>query len=83
MSATKRVFKKVSTPFEALEPTGAILMVNMVDPQISTMHPIHASRARADEEDGDQVGEKRGRGAEELEARERRSWRLGSGGAGG
>jgi len=35
--ATKRVFKKVSTPFEALKPTGAILMINMVDPQINTM----------------------------------------------
>jgi len=34
---TKRVFKKISTPFEAFDPQGAILMVNMVDPQVSTM----------------------------------------------
>lgn len=37
MSATKRVIKKVSTPFAQFEPTGAILMVNMVDPQVNTM----------------------------------------------
>jgi len=37
MSATKRVLKKVSTPFDRLEPSGAILMINMLDPQISTM----------------------------------------------
>jgi len=29
--------KKISTPFEAFEPQGAILMVNMVDPQVNTM----------------------------------------------
>jgi D-arabinose 5-phosphate isomerase GutQ len=34
---TKRVLKKISTPFEAFDPQGAILMVNMVDPQVSTM----------------------------------------------
>lgn len=34
---TKRVLKKVSTPFEAFDPQGAVLMVNMVDPQLSTM----------------------------------------------
>ena len=34
---SKRVLKKVSTPFENFEPTAAILMVNMVDPQVSTM----------------------------------------------
>jgi D-arabinose 5-phosphate isomerase GutQ len=34
---TKRVLKKISTPFEAFEPQGAILMINMVDPQVSTM----------------------------------------------
>ncbi len=34
---TKRVLKKISTPFEAFEPQGAILMVNMVDPQVNTM----------------------------------------------
>lgn len=34
---SKRVFKKVSTPFEAFKPTAAVLMVNMVDPQVSTM----------------------------------------------
>jgi len=37
MSASKRVLKKVSTPFDRLEPSGAILMINMLDPQISTM----------------------------------------------
>lgn len=34
---TKRVFKKISTPFERFNPSGAILMVNMFDPQIATM----------------------------------------------
>ncbi len=34
---TKRVLKKISTPFRAFNPQGAILMVNMVDPQTSTM----------------------------------------------
>jgi D-arabinose 5-phosphate isomerase GutQ/GTP-binding protein EngB required for normal cell division len=34
---TKRVLKKISTPFEAFDPQGAILMINMVDPQVSTM----------------------------------------------
>ena len=34
---TKRVLKKISTPFEAFDPHGAILMVNMVDPQVNTM----------------------------------------------
>ncbi len=34
---TKRVLKKISTPFEAFHPQGAILMVNMVDPQVNTM----------------------------------------------
>ena len=34
---TKRVLKKISTPFESFGPQGAILMVNMVDPQVSTM----------------------------------------------
>jgi D-arabinose 5-phosphate isomerase GutQ len=34
---TKRVLKKISTPFEAFDPQGAILMVNMVDPQVNTM----------------------------------------------
>jgi len=34
---TKRVLKKISTPFEAFNPQGAILMVNMVDPQVNTM----------------------------------------------
>lgn len=34
---TKRVLKKISTPFESFDPQGAILMVNMVDPQVSTM----------------------------------------------
>lgn len=35
--STKRVLKKISTPFEAFDPQGAILMVNMVDPQVNTM----------------------------------------------
>ncbi len=34
---SKRVLKKISTPFESFGPQGAILMVNMVDPQVSTM----------------------------------------------
>ena len=34
---TKRVLKKISTPFEAFDPQGAILMVNMLDPQVNTM----------------------------------------------
>lgn len=34
---SKRVLKKISTPFEAFGPQGAILMVNMVDPQVNTM----------------------------------------------
>lgn len=37
MSETKRVFKKVSTPFENFRPTGAVLMINAVDPQINTL----------------------------------------------
>jgi D-arabinose 5-phosphate isomerase GutQ/GTP-binding protein EngB required for normal cell division len=32
-----RVAKKLTTPFEKLKPTAAILMINMADPQISTM----------------------------------------------
>jgi D-arabinose 5-phosphate isomerase GutQ/GTP-binding protein EngB required for normal cell division len=31
------VAKKLTTPFEQFKPTGAILMINMSDPQISTM----------------------------------------------
>ena len=34
---TRRVLKKISTPFETFDPQGAILMVNMVDPQVNTM----------------------------------------------
>jgi len=34
---TQRVLKKVSTPFEQLQPTAAILVVNLVDPQTNTM----------------------------------------------
>ena len=34
---SKRVLKKVSTPFEAFHPQGAILVVNMLDPQVNTM----------------------------------------------
>ncbi len=34
---TKRVLKKVSTPFEQFHPDGAIVMINMVDPQVSTL----------------------------------------------
>lgn len=37
MSQNKRVLKKISTPFEEFEPTSAILMINMADPQINTM----------------------------------------------
>jgi D-arabinose 5-phosphate isomerase GutQ/GTP-binding protein EngB required for normal cell division len=32
-----RVAKKLTTPFEKFKPTAAILMINMSDPQISTM----------------------------------------------
>jgi len=32
-----RVAKKLTTPFAQFKPTGAILMINMSDPQISTM----------------------------------------------
>jgi len=32
-----RVLKKVSTPFDQFRPTGAILVVNLVDPQLRTM----------------------------------------------
>jgi D-arabinose 5-phosphate isomerase GutQ len=34
---TQRVVKKVSTPFEQFHPNGAIVMINMVDPQTSTL----------------------------------------------
>jgi len=34
---TNRVLKKISTPFQDFLPTAAILVVNMVDPQINTM----------------------------------------------
>ncbi len=34
---TKRVLKKVSTPFEQFRPDGAIVMINLVDPQLSTL----------------------------------------------
>lgn len=34
---SKRVSKKLTTPFEKFKPTAAILMVNMLDPQTSTM----------------------------------------------
>jgi len=32
-----RIAKKLTTPFEKFKPTAAILMINMTDPQISTM----------------------------------------------
>lgn len=35
--STQRVLKKVSTPFQQLEPTAAILVANSVDPQSNTM----------------------------------------------
>jgi len=35
--STQRVLKKVSTPFQQLEPSAAILVVNSVDPQTNTM----------------------------------------------
>jgi D-arabinose 5-phosphate isomerase GutQ/GTP-binding protein EngB required for normal cell division len=35
--STQRVFKKISTPFDTFGPTGAIVMINLVDPQISTV----------------------------------------------
>ena len=37
MILSKRVLKKIATPFEDLKPNGAILMVNLIDPQISTL----------------------------------------------
>lgn len=37
MSTSQRVLKKVSTPFTQFAPNGAIIMINMVDPQINTM----------------------------------------------
>ena len=33
----KRILKKVSTPFDQLKPTAAILVVNLYDPQINTI----------------------------------------------
>lgn len=33
----KRILKKLSTPFEEFNPTAAILMINLVDPQVSTL----------------------------------------------
>ncbi len=38
MSASKRISKKISAPFDRFELDGAILMINMLDPQISTTH---------------------------------------------
>jgi len=35
--STQRILKKVSTPFQQLQPTAAILVVNSVDPQTNTM----------------------------------------------
>ena len=37
MNHSQRVLKKISTPFDAFRPTAAVLMVNMVDPQVRTM----------------------------------------------
>ena len=37
MAKSKRVIKKISTPFDRFKATAAILMVNMVDPQVNTM----------------------------------------------
>jgi len=34
---TKRILKKISTPFERVNPTAAVLMVNLIDPQINTI----------------------------------------------
>jgi len=34
---SSRVAKKLTTPFHKFSPDGAILMVNMIDPQVSTM----------------------------------------------
>jgi len=36
--STQRVLKKVSTPFQQLGPTAAILVLNSVDPQTNTMN---------------------------------------------
>ncbi len=35
--SVNRVLKKLSTPFDQFRPTGAILVVNLVDPQLRTM----------------------------------------------
>jgi len=34
---TRRVEKKLMTPFDDVNPTGAILMINMADPQVNTV----------------------------------------------
>lgn len=44
---SSRVFKKVSTPFVSFKPTAAILMVNMVDPQVATMRVFLEAVAEA------------------------------------
>jgi D-arabinose 5-phosphate isomerase GutQ len=35
--STQRVLKKISTPFDEFAPTAAILMINLVDPQLATV----------------------------------------------
>ena len=37
MTISHRVLKKISTPFQNFNPTGAVLMINAVDPQINTL----------------------------------------------
>jgi D-arabinose 5-phosphate isomerase GutQ len=48
MRSSQRVLKKVSTPFSQFHPNGAIVMINMVDPQTSTirvfLEAIHAEK---------------------------------------
>ena len=42
-----RVLKKISTPFDTFSPNGAVVMVNLVDPQLSTVRVfLDALRAR-------------------------------------
>jgi len=46
--STQRVLKKIATPFDRFAPTGAIVMINLVDPQIATVKVfLEALRERA------------------------------------
>jgi len=46
--STQRVLKKITTPFDRFAPTGAIVMINLVDPQIATVRVfLEALRERS------------------------------------